>query len=212
MKIKNIILDLGGVLIDVDYLKTASAFKRLGLTHFDDLYSQKKQDPFFDNMDKGLISDDAFRSELKKHLPPAVTDTNIDQAWNAMLGRIPVERMDLLRTLKNQYRLFLLSNTNRIHVPRFIEIIEEDHGPRALEGCFEKMYLSCHIHMRKPDAEVFNLVIDENGLPRDETIFIDDSIQHVDGAREAGIPSYFLDLEKNSLSRLMASILPTVDP
>lgn len=207
MPVKNLILDLGGVLIDVDYRKTSEAFKRLGLDDIDDLYSQQRQTGLFDDMDKGLVSDDAFRQALKRHLPPAVTDGDVDTAWNAMLGRIPQERVALLEKLRPDYRLFLLSNTNRIHIPAFLEIVHADYGFNVLDTLFERTYFSCMIGMRKPDREIFDFVLAENDLDPADTLFIDDSVQHVEGALAAGLPAVHLDLEKETLRDLLGRVL-----
>ncbi|MEP7167944.1 MAG: HAD family phosphatase [Bacteroidota bacterium] len=207
MKIKNIILDLGGVIFDVSYEGAATAFKKLGVQNFDELSSKKKQEHFFDNYEKGIIPDEEFRNEIRKHISKVLTDDEIDAAWNALLFTIPPGRMKFLQTLKNHYRLFLLSNTNPIHIKAFNQILETDFCENILESIFEKMYFSCNLQMRKPDAEIFNFVLEENHLQKVETIFIDDSIQHVEGAIKAGLPAYHLDLSKDTLQTFLPKIL-----
>jgi len=207
MAVKTLILDLGGVLIDVDYRKTSDAFKRLGLDDIDDLYSQQRQTGLFDDMDKGLVSDDAFRLAIKEHLPPGIPDRAVDAAWNAMLGRIPQDRIALLESLRPAFRLFLLSNTNRIHIPAFLGIVQADYGFNVLDTLFEKTYFSCRIGMRKPDREIFDFVLAENTLDPADTLFIDDSKQHVEGALAAGLPAVHLDLEKETLRDLLGRVL-----
>src|ERR1041385_8056059 len=112
---KNIIFDLGGVLLNLDMRKTRTAFHELGMTDFDNHFTQAKQSGIFDLFDCGKISPEEFRKELKKHLPNHISDEQIDAAWNAMLNDLPAERLKLLRQLAKKYRLFLLSNTNEIH-------------------------------------------------------------------------------------------------
>lgn len=211
MQIKNIILDLGGVIIDISYEAAANAFKKLGIKNFDELYSQKKQDHFFDNYETGNISDEKFRNEIKKNIPHPVGDAQIDDAWNSMLFSIPTKRVAFLKELKEKYRLFLLSNTNCIHINAFTEIVNRDFGKNILPDLFEKIYFSCKINMRKPDTEIFNYVMNENHLKKEETIFIDDSIQHVEGGKRAGLTSYHLDLSKNTLENFLPEILLTVN-
>lgn len=207
MAFKNIILDFGGVILDIDYHAPEREFRQLGMKNFDELYSKKKQDHFFDDYEKGNISDADFRSELKKYLPPAVTDTEIDRAWNALLFSIPPQRMHFLRELKKTHRVFLLSNTNSIHVQAFTKSLEEKFGENVFETLFDKVYMSCFIHMRKPDAEIFNLVLNENKLKKEESVFIDDSIQHVEGAKRIHLPAYHLDLSKNTLEEFLPTII-----
>ena len=205
--IKNIILDLGGVIFDVSYHAAAEAYVKLGIKNFDKLFSQKKQEHFFDDYEKGIISDEKFREEIRKHISKPVTDGQIDAAWNALLFTIPRERMKFVQSLKDQYSLFLLSNTNGIHLKAVKEILKKDFGKNVLENTFKKMYFSCELKMRKPDTEIFNFVLNENNLKKEETIFIDDSIQHVEGAKKAGLPAYHLDLSKKSLETLLPEIL-----
>lgn len=207
MAVKNIILDLGGVIIDVSYEKAANAFKELGIKNFDALYSQKKQDHFFDNYEKGIIKDDDFRDEIRKNLPKQISDRQIDQAWNALLFSIPKARFDYLSEVKRNHRLFLLSNTNTIHVRAFTKIFEMDFGKNAFDNLFEKTYFSCFLKMRKPDAEIFNLVMNENNLDYSQTIFIDDSIQHVEGAKKAGLTSFHLDTANTRLEIFLSPLL-----
>jgi glucose-1-phosphatase len=207
MAVKNIILDLGGVIFDVSYHAAAEAYVKLGIKNFDKLFSQKKQEHFFDDYEKGIISDEKFREEIRKHILNPVADGEIDAAWNALLFTIPPERMKFVQSLKDQYSLFLLSNTNGIHLKAVKEILEKDFGKNVLENAFEKMYFSCELNMRKPDTEIFNFVLEENNLKREDTIFIDDSIQHVEGARQAGLPAYHLDLKKHTLETFLPEIL-----
>ena len=195
MEIKNIILDLGGVIINLSYENTVNAFNSLGLQRFDELFTQKQQEHFFDDFEKGLLSEEEFRKELKRHLPFDITDKAIDEAWNSILLDIPYERLEFLRQLKSTHRLFLLSNTNHIHVKAFSAILEKEYGLNNFENIFDKIYYSCQVNMRKPDPEIFEKVISDNQLDIKETIFIDDSIQHVEGGRKVGLSSYLL--EKN---------------
>ncbi len=207
MKIRNIILDLGGVIIDVDIFKTHSEFTSLGVENFELIYSKMKQTHFFDEYDKGLITDEQFRKELRKYLPDSATDLQINNAWNAMLGTIPQERIVYLKSLKKVFRLFLLSNTNTMHVAKFTNIIRNDFGTEILDQIFEGIYFSCRIHKRKPDAEAFEHIISENKLQRNETIFVDDSMQHVEGGIQCGIRSFYLDLSLHKLEDFLPGLL-----
>lgn len=191
--IRNIIFDLGAVLINLDTEATTRAFKALGLKNFEEIYSQARQNGLFDAFDCGTISPQEFRDGLKKHLPPGTTDAAIDEAWNAMLLDIPEERLQLLDRLRKDYRLFLLSNTNEIHVTRFSADMQKQHGFSDLSGYFERWYYSCRIGMRKPDTEIFEFVLKENHLDPAETLFIDDSKQHIEGAKKVGITTLWLE-------------------
>ncbi len=119
-------------------------------------------------------------------------DDQIDDAWNAMLLSVPESTFELLENIGKQKRIFLLSNTNRIHITAFSKIIEKQYGFQKFEALFEKTYYSCNIGMRKPHAEIFEYVVKQNNLTISETLFIDDSPQHVEGARKYGLTALHL--------------------
>ena len=110
-----------------------------------------------------------------------------------MLLDFPKERLDLLQKLKSKYRLFLLSNTNEIHITEFEKSLHKTHGYKNLESFFEKVYYSCRVKMRKPNIDIFELVLHENDLNAEETLFIDDSPQHIEGALKTGIKAVLLN-------------------
>ncbi len=190
-----IIFDLGGVIINLSYQRTAAAFIGLGLKNFDEIYSKARQSHLFDDFEKGIISPVTFRDALRRYLPPETENEQLDAAWNAMLLDIPVSRVEWLRAMGNKYRIFLLSNTNSIHVEAFTAMAEEVYGKGVFENIFEKCYYSCNMGMRKPDAEIFEEVLLENSLSRSNTLFIDDSIQHIRGAEKVGLPAEWLNVE-----------------
>jgi glucose-1-phosphatase len=190
--IKNIIFDLGGVIINIDYKITLGKFKALGLKDVDKIYTQFSQLPWFDSYDKGGISSEKFINEFGKFLNPGTTKEQIIDAWNAMLLDFPAERAELILKLKDRYRTFLLSNTNEIHIEYYLGLVDQWYGKDAMNKFFERAYYSNRIGMRKPDKEIFEFVVTENGLKASETLFIDDSPQHVEGARKAGLRAYHL--------------------
>ncbi|REJ80847.1 MAG: HAD family phosphatase [Bacteroidetes bacterium] len=191
-KIRNIIFDLGGVLFDIDYHKTADAFKDLGLKDFTQLYTQLKQHHLFDELETGRISAEEFRRQIRDLSHKNLSDSEIDSAWNAILIGIPDRNAVLLEKLQNEFDLFLLSNTNEIHERAFRGFEGKNYGFDKIEDHFNKVYLSHHIGMRKPDQEIFMHVLKENNLSPHETIFIDDSPQHVAGALKLGIRALLL--------------------
>jgi FMN phosphatase YigB (HAD superfamily) len=201
MSQKAIVFDLGGVLMNLSYRKTADAFKALGLDDFDAIYSQAKQTGIFDAFETGKISPAIFRLKLRDWLGAEIRDEEIDFAWNAMLLGMPAQRIELLASLKTRYRIFLLSNTNEIHLDAVFSMMQKDHGFADLGHVMEKQYYSCRMGMRKPDAEIFQYVLNEQGLKASEVLFIDDSIQHTAGAGSIGILTHHLK-EGEDLSKL----------
>ncbi|HSI89460.1 MAG TPA: HAD family phosphatase [Adhaeribacter sp.] len=190
--IRNIIFDLGGVIINIDYQKTIDAFKKLSAEGNTIEFNQKAQSGLFDDYETGRISDDEFRKQLRQHYQVHGSDEQIDAAWNAMLFDIPKERIELLRNLGAKYRIFLLSNTNAIHMAAFNQIVKTSHGIPSLDSLFEKPYYSHLVGQRKPDAAIFHQILAENNLRADETLFIDDSIQHIESARKCGLHTLHL--------------------
>lgn len=190
--IRHIIFDLGGVLLNIDYKLTEEAFVKLGISNFPQMYSQLKQSTLFDDFEIGAIPANTFVAELKKASGLDIPDQDIINAWNAMLLDMPLRRLQILQQLRTYYDLILLSNTNEIHEAAFNRIIEQTHGT-TIGAFFDRVYLSHRIGMRKPEVAVFEKIIAENQLQKEHTLFIDDSPQHIEGARKAGIKTIWLE-------------------
>jgi FMN phosphatase YigB (HAD superfamily) len=201
VKIKNLILDLGGVLFDLDYLKTQEAFAKLGLR---DSFSQLKQSSLFDDIEEGKVSSAFFVNALiSLSSSKSINPQQIIDAWNAMLLGMPAEKFELLDLLADKYNLYLYSNTNEIHIKEVWKHYREVHKIDNLNDYFLKVYLSNDMNIRKPKTEGFNLIIKDNNLIKTETMFIDDSPQHVKGAIASGIHGLWLDLKKEDLNSLL---------
>ncbi len=180
--LKNIILDLGGVILNIDYKLTAQAFVQLGVKQFDSLYSKQKQAGLFDDFECGHISAHEFRNRINHETGLNLTSEEIDDAWNAMLLDLPASRIDFLEGLKKNFKLILLSNTNEIHFKAFSKIISQNYRDDLFDSLFDAIYYSHEIGMRKPHAEVFKRIVDQNNLIPEETLFIDDTESHLKGA------------------------------
>ena len=190
--IRNIIFDFGGVLFEIDYDLPAQAFDDLGFTSFRDLYTQAAQNPMFDLLETGKVENDAFLDFLHQHVPHA-TREQVIHAWNVILLRILPQEVEFVNALrKSGIRTFLLSNTNAIHVAEFEQMIADSMDVRVFRDAFEKIYYSNAIGLKKPHPETFLEVCAWNGLKPSETLFIDDSKQHVEGALRAGLHAYHL--------------------
>lgn len=191
-KIKNIIFDLGGVIINLDTAATIKAFVDLGINDFENIYSQLSQTNLFDQFDKGLITENYFFNSIKNQFDLKKPLHDLEKAWNAMLLDFPKQRLDNLKKYKESHRTFLLSNTNETHIREFHRTLHQNYGMRDLDQFFEKVYFSCRVNMRKPDKEIFELVLKQNHLDPAETLFIDDTIHHVEGAKRVGIHSVLI--------------------
>ena len=195
-----IIFDLGGVIINLDYQLTIDAFKNLGLANFDEMYTQAKQSNLFDDFETGKISSQHFINSLLPYLPSGVSANKVVHAWNAMILDFPKERLDFLDKLKSNYRIFLLSNTNDIHL-QAVKRSLVNTTDRKLESYFEKVYLSHEVKLRKPHKEIFELVCKEQNLDPSRTLFIDDTIGHIDGSIKIGLKGIHLKGD-NSIEKL----------
>lgn len=189
--IKNIIFDLGGVILNIDFKKTEEAFQLLGLENFSDHISQFYISEFFEQYETGKIDDIEFVSGVSKLIGSPTADEKIIGAWNALLLDFPPERIALLKKIKSSYRTFLLSNTNSIHYKEFQQRLFNIEGV-YLEDLFEKAYYSHAVNLRKPGADIFNLVLKENNLIASETLFIDDTASNFEEARKLGIQVHHL--------------------
>ncbi|POY34690.1 HAD family phosphatase [Solitalea longa] len=184
--IKNIIFDYGNVIFSIDFQRASQAFKNIGLEHIDDLFGHRAQANFFDDFEKGKITAELFVSEVKKFVPTATNQEIID-AWNALLIGIDEGNLELLLKAKAKYRTFLLSNNNEIHYNWIIEYLKHKWNIADMSAYFEKDYYSHLMGLRKPNADIFEEVLKIHNLNPEETLFIDDSPQHIATAAKLGL-------------------------
>jgi len=199
-QIKNILFDLGGVLLDIDYLKTVEAFKELGLKNPEKAFTKEVQAELFQQFERGRISEIEFLETLNSHMPNA-SKTQIVSAWNALLGDFPKRRYEFLKELTKTHNLAVLSNTNIIHERAFVAIIDKSVGWKNFSDLFVGLGYSHVLGERKPDAKIFTLLINNVGFNAEETLFIDDTPEHVEGARKAGFNA--IHLKSGSIEELL---------
>jgi glucose-1-phosphatase len=190
--VKNIIFDLGVVLINIDYQLTAEGFRKLGVENFERQYAYHGQKELFNRFERGLLSPEEFCEEIRRITSPGLSDAQVREAWNAMLLDFPPERVELLRRLRSRYRLFLLSNTNSIHVEAFRASLLTQYGFDIFTELFEKAWFSNEMGMRKPERSIFEHVLNAHNLIPGETLFIDDVKANTDAALELGIQALLL--------------------
>jgi glucose-1-phosphatase len=191
-KLKNIIFDLGAVLFDIDFKRTAEAFKKLGYDNFDDMYTQYHVDEVFEKLEIGKISKEDFCEALKIKNKTAVSHTQITAAWNDILIGWRKESIYFLETLAEKYNLYLLSNTNAIHQESFLASFAEQTGKNDFESFFKKVYYSHEVSLRKPNADIFEFVLKDANIIPQETLFIDDSFPNIDTAKKLGFKTHLL--------------------
>ena len=189
-KSKAIIFDLGAVILNIDYQKTIDGFTKLGIKKAATLYSKKVQNNLFNEIETGKISRQKFLTELRKQTDNANIKL-IEQAWNSMLLDLPEERLELIKKLKSNYEIYLLSNTNTIHIEAFKKKLGNVKW-LSFSNLFDKMYLSHDLGLRKPDVKIFKYILKEQKLKAEEVFFIDDSPQHISSAKKLGINCHHL--------------------
>lgn len=187
-----IIFDFGGVILDLDFREMNKCFVNLGVKDFEDMYSRKKANPLFRYLEEGKINEEEFYNRFRRTTRPGLTNEQIKVAWNALLAGYRKEALNTLTSIRHKYKLYLLSNTNSIHLAAFNKMYEEEIGKGSLQDYFDKIYYSHEIGFRKPGKEIFEIVLKENNLSPSETLFIDDSIQNLDPAKELGLQTIFL--------------------
>ncbi len=190
--IKNIIFDLGGVLLNLDFNLTQQAFVNLGVTDFKGYYNKAKQVGLFDDFEIGKISEAQFCDQIRTLSGVDKPNEEIIFAWNAMLLNFPKIRKQLLLRLKDEFNIVLLSNTNETHVRAFLKTVKKDIDETSLAPLFKEVYYSNEIGFRKPNTNAFVFVLLQNNFKAEETLFIDDSIQHLEGAQQIGIKTFHI--------------------
>lgn len=185
-KIKNIIFDLGGILINIDFHIAAESFKKLGVADFQGFFRQDHVSTLFSDLETGKISPTTFYEQFISEMGINISYDELVSAWNSLLLDFPVERIQWLKELRNKYNLYLFSNTNQIHYDAFTKSFKELTG-EDFNSYFIKAYYSHEIKLRKPFTEGFELILREQGLEPSETLFIDDTLANVETARSLGM-------------------------
>ena len=193
--IKNIIFDLGGVIVRLNKKACVESFRNLGFKDFDKILNEFVQEGFFLDFEKGLITADEFRKFIRKNVVNDITDVQIDRAMADFLVEIPKVKLDTIYNLKNGYRVFLLSNTNPIAIEAVKGFFEVDG--RKMEDYFHRMFLSYEMKLAKPSLEIFEKVLELACIKADETLFIDDGIANLESASRLGYKTLLVTQESD---------------
>ncbi|GAB5527513.1 MAG: HAD family phosphatase [Roseivirga sp.] len=201
-----IIFDLGGVLLNLDHDAPVRAFAGLGIPNFEALYSKAVQSTLFTDLETGDISPETFRERLREYLPKNISDEILDEAWNSILLDFRPGSIRFLEQLKEKCRTFLLSNTNAIHHAVFSNRLRENHGYSDIGELLEKAYYSHEVGMRKPHKPVFEYVIRESQLNPGNTLFIDDTEEHIITAQSLGLQTHHLQ-DHETIEELLKELI-----
>lgn len=188
---KAIIFDLGGVLLNIDFKLTEKAFRELGVDNFAVFFNQFHSNDLFKRLETG-IDDQLFYDDLRTATGLSLTNDQIRDAWNALLLDYRTESLAILPQLREKYKLYLLSNTNEIHLREFQRRYEVLSPGHVFDELFDAAYYSHRIGHRKPNASAFEYVLQKHELAPAETIFIDDSINNIEAAQQLGLQTIHL--------------------
>lgn len=202
-KIKNVVFDLGGVLIDLDFDNCLNAFRKAGFPHIEQLAGQFQENGLFAQFERGEITPESFRDAIRHEAGQTLSDRKIDDMWNLMLLSIPREKLDLLLELRSRYMVYLLSNTNQIHWEYACEQMFNYRGFRV-NDFFESTFLSFEMHLSKPHQDIYQQMMKEANIVPEETLFIDDSAINCQGAAALGIHTHHYQIGED-LSTLFNS-------
>jgi len=197
--IKNIIFDLGGVFLNLDFKKTELAFAALGIGNFNEYYTLQTVTPIFEKLEIGEITPENFYDEFRKLVGLPLTNDQIMGAWNALLLDFPPERINWLKEIKTRYNIYLLSNTNEIHYNSFSKTFNDHVNSGNFDDLFIKAYYSHQIGLRKPSKEIFETILKKENLDASETLFIDDSEANIAAAISVGLQTIYLPSPKTIL-------------
>ena len=188
-KIKNIVFDLGGVLVDLDFKAAINGLQKAGFANVKEQLQAFDHEGIFQKFELGQMTADEFRTAIRENSTVTLTDEEIDALWNAMLLEIPREKLELILDLRGKYMVYLLSNTNSIHWDYVCKNAFNYRGFRV-KDYFEETFLSYEMHLAKPDKAIFEKVLSDANLLAEETLFIDDSEANCQAAKEVGIHTH----------------------
>lgn len=192
MTIRNIIFDYGNVVINLDFGATYRAFEKLGVEGAEETWGNIAENQLVKQYERGEVGSSEFRKLLADAFSLEVPDAHLDWAWNQLLRDMPSARIELLKKIRNQYRTFLLSNSNEIHYNHYAQELKSVHEIEHFDLLFEKAYFSYQVNLAKPGPDFYQLLLNDHLLNPKETLFIDDLKQNVEAAQKLGLNTIWL--------------------
>ncbi|MDR3061602.1 MAG: HAD family phosphatase [Dysgonamonadaceae bacterium] len=187
--IKNIVFDLGGVIITLDHERAVKRFLEIGVDNARELLDPYHQKGIFLDLEEGKLSREGFYDALRKEADKNIPNENIDYGWFGFLKETPDYKLEMLEQLKKRYNLFLLSNTNPI-IMSWARTGDFSGKGKSIEDYFDKLYLSYEIGITKPDKKIFDYLIADSGIDPKETLFIDDGAANIEAGKTFGMKTY----------------------
>lgn len=193
--LKNILFDMGGVIIDLNVNATLEAFYNMGFPSQLLNYPENYNSDIFFKYETGRMSTEEFRNAIRKETGLSFEDSVFDDAWRAMLLNIPGDRISLIKQLASKYDLFILSNTSPLHTPVFEKLFKKNGGI-SMDKLFKKCFYSNEIGYHKPDDSSFRFVLEHADIKAEETLFLDDNIQNIKAAQVLGFNAIHISVHR----------------
>jgi putative hydrolase of the HAD superfamily len=193
MKFKAVIFDFGNVIINIEFQRIYQTFSKLTSKPIAYIEKRITEEQIFRRYESGQYTDEEFREIIRQTLCFALSDKEVDTAWNAILLDIPTERIDLINNIRKKYPVYLLSNTNNIHISASNNYLNEAHGIKNLDVLFDKLYLSYEMGLWKPDTEIYYEVLRSINLEPNQVIFFDDNLQNIESAKAIGMQTILVE-------------------
>jgi putative hydrolase of the HAD superfamily len=194
--IKNILFDLGGVIVGINKQNAINRFKEIGLENIEDYLNEYRQNGIFLDLEEGKLTREEFHAEFVKLVGHDVAPEDVDSGWLAFLTFIPEYKYDMLKELRKKYKVYLLSNTN----PAIMNWAESEHFSPTREpisAFFDKCYCSFRLKVAKPDKEIFEAIVRDSGIKPEETLFLDDGPANIEAAKALGFKTYLANQEED---------------
>lgn len=189
-KIKNIVFDLGGVLIDLSHDQAVRRFEEIGVVDAAQLLDPYEQKGIFLEVENGTITADEYCQKLREHTGKDLSYEEIKHAWLGFIVDVPQYKLDYLLELREHYNVYLLSNTNPIIQEGWARTDQFSAAGRPIGDYFDKMYTSYEVGVTKPDRKIFDYMIADSDLIPSETLFVDDAKSNVEVGRYLGFQTY----------------------
>ncbi|MFI3333135.1 MAG: HAD family phosphatase [Rikenellaceae bacterium] len=187
--IKNIIFDLGGVVIDLDRERCVESFTKIGFPEADTLIDFYHPAEFFNRLERGEINTAEVCDIIRSSYPCKASNEEISQAYSDFLAGIPLFKLRMIESLRSRgFKIYALSNINEIVMPKVRQLFEADG--KTMDDYFDKLYLSFEMKSLKPDAAIFEMLIEDSGIVPSETLYIDDSERNIEAGRAFGLQLY----------------------
>ena len=207
--IQNLILDFGGVLVDLDRQGWIESFIKLGFNDFEEVFNDKGTNTVFKQFELGQISSEQFCKTLKHHCSAGTTDEQVAEAWNTLLTGIPRQRLRKLLSLRDRYVVYLLSNTNVLHWNHSAQTYFNYHG-LTIDDYFEELFLSFQMNQMKPDPGIYHSIIARTGIMPFNTLYLDDMKENCDTAARLGFKTHLVTPDED-WTELFADPIPNYD-